>query len=167
MKMLWFISAHWCFQKKYWLRIAFVVVWYTSIYCVECAKSRNEQGMGVSTRGLPSLVQADVLGLFSKYVCCYICPACQRRKVNEMSYFYPPSNWAVTLLRKVQLYRRLYKFTFEQINGSVKLRIVAESWSSQFHKTSSAVTIPFKLDNLKLIIISLAILLLINGSLGL
>ena len=31
MKMLWSISAHLCFQKKYWFRTGFVVFWYTSI----------------------------------------------------------------------------------------------------------------------------------------
>ena len=32
MKLLWSISAYWCFQKKYWVQTGFVVVWYTSIY---------------------------------------------------------------------------------------------------------------------------------------
>ena len=33
-KMLWSVSTHSCFQKNYWLRTGFVVVWYTSIYVI-------------------------------------------------------------------------------------------------------------------------------------
>ena len=43
-------------------------------------------GVGLSTIGLHSRVLADVI--FEKFVCCYICPVCQRRPGKDMSCFY-------------------------------------------------------------------------------